>query len=162
MVGVYLLALVACIVGKCLCLTVPPQIVSKPIVILAVGLELQNAFLQVVASIMVVHAAVVMISAVASLAAPVLFLVFLRQLAWSIRRKDLSDDARGVLHQGLILVGITVGTVVLAILVPVMPLLALFSLVALLVVVIFGLIVFFRYIRLLGELSEATLRASRG
>ena len=166
----YGLAAIACIVGKCFCLTVPSHAVNKVIIILSVVFELQSVFLITGARVFGVSELVKAFSGLLAFVGAILFLIFVKQLAHYVGRRDLGDDAMAIIYQCIVLVCIFIGCIVMAIVGPLIVsaieslimaiVLSVLLFATIIGIFIFALMIVYRYVVLIGAVALA-VRSSR-
>lgn len=130
------------VIGRILCLAVPPQVGAKGLIVTAVALDVVAILLGVLIGVGAIHPAVGLgVAALGNIVTFFLFVFFVRKVALSVKRKDLADDAKMV----LVMIGVTVLSIP-ALIIPCIG--ALFFL---------GMILFvmFKYLNLLQHTAEA-------
>lgn len=136
-------------VGKIKCLSVPKETGSRVLVYIAAGFESLIAMVGVAGFVIYVPEYIESRTALLSLPALILFLLFLRQLATAIYEPELAEQAAKILKIGVaLLVGLALTVIGLLVLPPL-------ALGASFASCLLALVGFVYYVRLLGGLRQA-------
>ena len=104
-------------VGKALCLTAPPQMSGKGVILVAVAIDLLAQAIAVVKMLMVLPPLLTSSINLLSVAGMVCFVLFLKHLGRFLKEPDIAERATGLLTLGICIVGMWLSIIVLSFLV---------------------------------------------